>query len=336
MAASIRASSSGVRRRSPARALSRAWAALRAPQSEKVMPGCASVQAMTTCATSTPWTSVTGRSRSAKAADAREVAGGEPRVAAPQVVALEPPLRPDAPGQQAEREARIADDRDALRAADRQQRRLQPPVQHVVGLLHAIHPPRRAVGGEIVDAGVADADGAGLALGLQRQQRRHGLGDRRGRVLPMGDEDVDMVGAEPPQARLQFGADRSRAEVAVDRLAVLLDEGAALVGVPDQPAFGDQHHLVAPPGDGAADHLLGPAEPVGRRRVDQRDAGVERGADRLDRCGIVAAAPHPAAHRPGAEAERAGRYSARADVTIELHVLFLPVSPALSGPCGRR
>jgi hypothetical protein len=57
----------------------------------------------------------------------------------------------------------------------------------------------------------------------------------------------------------------------------------------------------ATPGDGLADELLGPAEPVGRRRVDERDAEVERRADGTNRLGLVRAAPHPAANCPGTQ-----------------------------------
>ena len=101
--------------------------------------------------------------------------------------------------------------------------------------------------------------------------------------------------------------DRLAAEIAVHRLAVLVEEVVALVGVPDEPALGGQHHLVAPSGDRLADDLLRAPHAIGRRGVDQRDARVDRGADRGDRRRFVGAAPHPAADGPGAEADRRRR-----------------------------
>ncbi len=91
----------------------------------------------------------------------------------------------------------------------------------------------------------------------------------------MRDQHVDMVGAQTFQARLQLGSHGLRAEIAMNGLAVLLDEGTAARIVPDEAAFGHQHNLVAPACDGAADDLLCPAEPIGRGGVDQRHACVE-------------------------------------------------------------
>ena len=139
----------------------------------------------------------------------------------------------------------------------------------------------------------------------------------------MGDEDIDMVGAKTLQAGLEFVPYRLRAEIAVDRLAILLDECVALVGVPDEAAFGDQNDIVAAPFYGAADDFLGAAQSIGRCGIDQRDAGIERGMYRGNRCFVVAATPHPAAHGPGSEAHCACGDAAFADLTCQLHLVPL-------------
>ena len=72
------------------------------------------------------------------------------------------------------------------------------------------------------------ADGEDLAVRLELLEGCHGIGDRRRRVLPMGDVEVDMVGAEPLQALFQLIGDAVGAEIAVDRLAVLVEEMVAL------------------------------------------------------------------------------------------------------------
>ena len=53
-----------------------------------------------------------------------------------------------------------------------------------------------------------------------------------------------MVGAEPLQAVFDLVQDRIAAEIAVHRLAVLIEEMPALLRVPDKPAFRGDHRLV--------------------------------------------------------------------------------------------
>ncbi len=66
--------------------------------------------------------------------------------------------------------------------------------------------------------------------------------------------------------------------------------------------------------DRLADDLFRQPLAIGRRRVDQADALVDRGLDRRDRFCLVRAAPHPAADRPCAEADRRGVDAGRADL----------------------
>ena len=264
----------------------------------------------------------------------RPVPDAVARVGDAQVVALEPALRADPAGQQPERQRRVAQDRDAVTQAERHQLRLDVAVHHAELFLDGIERAGGHIGLHVRRADVARADRPDLAGPLQILERAHRLGDRRRRVLPVGDVEVDMVGAEAAQALLDLVRDRVPPEVAVHRLAVLVEEVVALGGVPDEPALRGEHHLVAAAGDGLADDLLRAAHAVGRRRVDQADAGVDRGPDRGDRRGLVGAAPHPAADRPGAEADGRGADAGAADLA-RLHRDARVMSRAPEGRRGR-
>src|SRR4029077_15449365 len=74
---------------------------------------------------------------------------------------------------------------------------------------------------------------------------------------------------------------------------------------PCQADLGCDLHLVAKRSFGKrlADDLLGTAETIGRRRVDQRYAAFHRRANGGDGLSFVGAAPHPAADRPGAKSD---------------------------------
>ena len=86
--------------------------------------------------------------------------------------------------------------------------------------------------------------------------------------------------------------------------------------MPDQTAFGGQHHLIAPSPDRAADHLFGMAQPIGRRGVDQGDPFVQPGTDGVLGRGVVGAAPHPPADRPGAKTHCRCRDAGRTDLSF--------------------
>ncbi len=78
--------------------------------------------------------------------------------------------------------------------------------------------------------------------------------------------------------------------------------------VPLNRHLGRDPEIFAPavPGDGLADDFLGAPEAVHGRRVDQVDALLAGGVDGAYRGGLVAAAPHPPADRPGAEPDAGG------------------------------
>ena len=142
---------------------------------------------------------------------------------------------------------------------------------------------------------VRHADEADEALADEPVERLGRGRDRRGRVRPVDLVDVDVVGAEEPEARLEVAAQRGRAAVP-DGVAVVLAQ-AALGGDDDRLAgrldLGSER---------LAEELLGGAEPVGAGRVEQGDPEVERLAGRGDRRVAVDAAP-VAAGRPVAEGD---------------------------------
>ena len=105
-----------------------------------------------------------------------------------------------------------------------------------------------------------------ISLGLQGFQRLHGFRNRRGRILPMGDVVIDVICPEPLQALLHLMDDRILAEIPVHRLAVVIEKMIALLSVPDETAFGCQHHLV-PWWAACADHLRGLGRSDGRVRA---------------------------------------------------------------------
>src|SRR5262245_29850570 len=112
--------------------------------------------------------------------------------------------------------------------------------------------------------------------------------------------NVDVVGAQPAKRILDLAHD-SRAAGIADYFPVLPFES---------DLGGDEHaRTQAVFGEGLADDLLGATEAVGRSRVDDVDAMLDRGADGGDGFRLVGSAPHPAADRPGTE--RDARYFER-------------------------
>ena len=139
----------------------------------------------------------------------------------------------------------------------------------------------------------------------------------------MGDVEIDMIGAEAAQALLDLMGDAISAEIAMNRQSVLVEEVIALAGMPVEPALGGDDHLVTTSADRLADNFLTATKAIGGRGVNQRYAGIDRGLDRGNRGILVSATPHPAADRPGAEADAGGLYPRSADVANKLgHGLF--------------
>src|SRR5258706_11832139 len=75
----------------------------------------------------------------------------------------------------------------------------------------------------------------------------------------------------------------------------------------------DQHLRAAAAGQCLADDLLGAAEAIDRRGIDQGYAAIQRLMDGADGCGLIGAAPHPAAHGPGSKCDAGSLYWEFAD-----------------------
>jgi hypothetical protein len=89
----------------------------------------------------------------------------------------------------------------------------------------------------------------------------------------------------------------------MDLASVLHDKGRAFAGIPHQAALGRKQYLIAAPGDGLADDLLRPAQPVGRRGVNQSNAAVDGNSNCIHGIALIGVAPHPPANGPGSQAD---------------------------------
>jgi hypothetical protein len=134
----------------------------------------------------------------------------------------------------------------------------------------------------------------------------------------MDQVDVDAVGVEAAQARVARAPQVLGAEVAAAAGPRLLVEDVA--------DLGDDHDVVAPPGERPAEHALAVAAAVDVGGIEERDAEVERVPDRADGLLVVHVAPACgpavegpwAADRPAAEAEGADLLcSPSAEIALE-------------------
>ena len=148
-------------------------------------------------------------------------------------------------------------------------------VEQAVLFLRSVHRSHRTVLPHLVDRAVGYSDGANLTLLLQVQQGTHGFFNRCSGILPMRLVEIDVIGFETLQAVFDFVPDGLSAQVAVNARTILIGEEAALGSVPNQTALGGQNHLVATPTDRFAHDALGKTEPIGGRRIDEVDAGIE-------------------------------------------------------------
>nr|BFE73389.1 hypothetical protein GCM10020092_066900 [Actinoplanes digitatis] len=151
---------------------------------------------------------------------------------------------------------------------------------------------------------VCAADGAGRALGqpeVRDLARRHQLGDGardlldgHGGVDPVLVEEVDPVGAQPPQRRVGDPADVLGTAVHAVRAAAADVE--AELGGDDDP--------VAQRLEGLADQLLVDVGAVDLGGVEERDAGLDGATQDADHLVAVAGVrPVCLAHAHAAEAE---------------------------------
>src|SRR6476620_3577799 len=131
--------------------------------------------------------------------------------------------------------------------------------------------------------------------------------------------DVDDIGLEAAKRIFELLAEPRRRRLAQD-----------LATSPVEPDLGgDDRTRSAPALKRLADKLLGTAEAIDRRGVDEIDAVVERGVNGVDRVAFLSAAPQPSADGPGAKADARGIEGQAGDLDM-VHV-FIAGAP-LAGP----
>ncbi len=141
-------------------------------------------------------------------------------------------------------------------------------------------------------AEIADADRADLAGAIERAHGFRDLLNRCVGIRPVNLIEVDGVGLQAAEGILNLPDDAVLARVA--------EWTAAL---PVETDLGRNQRALAPTtcGECLSDDLLGVAEAVDGRRIDEIDTAIQRRVNRPDRVGLVAAAPHPAANCPGSK-----------------------------------
>ena len=146
-----------------------------------------------------------------------------------------------------------------------------------------------------------------LARVDQLLQRPHRLADRRLRVGPVNQVQVDVVGAEQRQAPVDGGHDVLPRAVAPERLGF---------GIEGDAALGHHHHVLAAGAERPSEHLLGVARTVCGRGVEAGYAGVERLVNGRDLLIVVGRAVLRPAHGPAPEPD---------DRNLQIRVAEVPV-----------
>ena len=138
--------------------------------------------------------------------------------------------------------------------------------------------------------------------------------------------EVDVVGAEPAQRRLELLADRRRLPVVrALRLARVLARGVDVVA-----ALRGEHDLVALRLEHVGEQLLADAVlAVDGRGVDEVDAGVERGVQQA--LLVVDDAPPVTGERPDAEPDLGDLEVAPTEAAVAHGGSFRPVAFAIAG-----
>ena len=103
--------------------------------------------------------------------------------------------------------------------------------------------------------------------------------------------DIDEVGAQTPQRIVDLAHDPLARRVAKH-----------FPVAPFEADFGCDDHAIAQVAYGQclAHDLFRAPESIRRRRIDQRDAAIDRCVNGVDRLAFVGAAPHPASDGPRA------------------------------------
>ena len=131
----------------------------------------------------------------------------------------------------------------------------------------------------VLGRGLRQADVADVAGLYHVGDGADGVLDRHLRIDPRGLIEIDIIGAQSLERIGEEVLGRRRTCVIAQALAVGIAHGAVFDG--------DEGALPPPAFQGFAQHQFGVAGAVEIGRVDQRDAGVERGLDGRDAFGIV-------------------------------------------------
>ena len=236
-------------------------------------------------------------------------------------------LHRDLAGQQALLQRRVGLNGHAQLLAGGQQLLFHTAGQQAVLLLDDVQLAVLAVAADDVRRHIRRTDGADLALLLELHHGLDGLFQRvevEIRALPVGVQDIQMVGAQPLQALFHVLDDALGGQVAVDGGAVHdFVEHRRLVP-PFQAALGGEDHLVAVDvPERLAHDLFAVVQAVDGGRVDPADALLDRRFNGVHRQGVVVVAPPAAAaNGPGAHTEKGHLDAAFSDRDI-LHLIFL-------------
>ena len=147
---------------------------------------------------------------------------------------------------------------------------------------------------------------ADLARPDEITQRLDDFLDRRDPVPDVHPVEIDIIGAEPLQRRIERPVDILGARSAGMRIAAAARTRAQRAGGVVEPELGGQHDGIARPrfGDEPADPRFAFAVAIDIGRIDEIAARRTIGVKDAARCGLVCAPP------PGAERHRAQRQRA--------------------------
>src|SRR5215470_18690649 len=194
-------------------------------------------------------------------------------------------------GQQTVGERPVRHDADAVLAAVREDLALHAPVEHVPAVLGDVDAPHTPAGLNLLAFEVRNADEARLSLTDDVLEGAHRLFERRLRIGPVHQVDVDAVGAEVREALFDRGHDPRPAGIAQLRLVPVADT-----------ELRDDDDVLSPPAERPRERAFRGAESVALGGVEAVDAEVERPCDGACELRLLDL-PIAAADLPAAEAD---------------------------------
>jgi hypothetical protein len=198
------------------------------------------------------------------------------------------------PGEEAAGENAVGGDPDPELAAGGEDLALDPARDQGVLDLHVCDGMHGVRAADRLGTDLGEAEVAHVARLDQLCDRAHRLLDRNVREDAAGPIDVDVVRAQSPQRVSEEVLDRSRPQVVAD------DRPVRAAHEPELDA--DDRLLAVAAAQRLTDEQLVVPSCVVVARVEQGDAGVERGLDRGDRLRLVGGAVE-VGHAHAAEAE---------------------------------